>query len=169
MWKKSRVYGKLPPSLTSPSPVRTLPAAPSARSYGTEGPSAGLFIVQALKADLWWQENAGELRPLAPNDPLPPQAPLLLRVYVQLEAPALWVEERRLAILGESLPSDWTAMQLEPSREQAVDFVMPRSTTPGQLRARIMARSQAVERRSTLIEVTLPDVKRSLVPPESTP
>jgi hypothetical protein len=50
-------------------------------------------------------------------------------------------------------------MQLDHPHEQSVYFEIPRSTTPGKHRARIVARSHAVERRSTLFEVNIPQVK----------
>jgi hypothetical protein len=86
------------------------------------------------------------------------EAKRILQVYVRIEAPSLLVEEVRLALLGESLPSDWIAMQLDSPREQYVAFDIPRSLAPGKHRARIVAKSHEIERRSVLFEVEVPHV-----------
>ena len=153
MWERSRVAVELHTPFASPAL-----AAPFPPPYAIESPASGIFLVQVLKSQLGWQENGGEVHPFLADEVIPTGAKRILRVSVRIEAPSLLVEEVRLAILGRSLLSDWMAMQLDSPREQNIAFEIPRSLAPGKHRARIVARSHEIERRSVLFEVEIPHV-----------
>lgn len=156
MWDQSRGSVELPTPFASPAQARPFPAAPAAPRYAGESPASGIFLVQVLKSQLGWQEHGGEVRPFLADEGIPAGAKRILHVSVRIAAPSVRVEEVRLAILGESLPSDWVARQLDSPREQEVTFELPRSLAPGKHRARVVARSHAIERRSVLFDVEVP-------------
>ena len=161
MWEHGRTYVETPLSL-APIPQRDTPStAPVTASYMEENPFSVHFVVQALNSKFWWLENGeGEPRHILPDGTIPKGAKLSLQVWVRIEAPSLLVEDVRLVIMAQSLPSDWTSMQLDRPREQYVYFEIPPSITPGKHRARIVAKSHGAERRSTLFEVDVPQVKQ---------
>lgn len=89
--------------------------------------SSGVFIIQQLEHEFWWQDQRGAIHYLVGEKP--EGAHLTLQVMVRIFAPSILVEYVHLEIMGKSLQSDWESMKVDFYREQYVyiDFSSTRS------------------------------------------
>ena len=98
--------------------------------------SSGVFIVQQLEHQFWWQDQRGAIHHLVGEKP--ENARLTLQIMVRITAPSTLVEYLSLEVMGKHLQSDWESMKVDFWREQYV-YVNFSSIRSGSYSVRLVA------------------------------